>query len=142
MGKTSHKEKTPPGKFMVTTPKNPLINNQTVTSMRNLTITLTYPKIPTYNWTFVSIPNWTWSCTSLLSFVAQISNLWLTPLYGFRYVTNFSNLNDCSWLQSYSLHKRWRSRNTWLQNLKAYKHSSFRSLFSYLMTIKINLIYD
>ena len=68
--------KTPWDEFKVTTPKNLLINNQAVTSMRNLT--LTYPKIPTYSWTFAPIPNWTWSCSSLLSFDAQISNLWLT----------------------------------------------------------------
>ena len=33
MGKNSHKAKTPPGEFKVTTPKNLLINNQTVTSI-------------------------------------------------------------------------------------------------------------
>ena len=49
MGKTSHKAKTPPGDFKITTPKNTLINNQTVTSIKNLTTTLVYPKIPTYS---------------------------------------------------------------------------------------------
>ena len=49
MGKTSHKAKTPPDEFKTTTLKNPLINNQAVTSMRNLTTTLSYPKIPTYS---------------------------------------------------------------------------------------------
>jgi len=77
MGKTSYKAKTPPGDFKVTISKNQLINNQTITNIRNLTTTLTYPKIPTYSWTFTSIPNWTWSCSSILSFIAQISNLWL-----------------------------------------------------------------
>ena len=37
MGKTSHKEKTLLSDFKVTTPKNPLINNQAVISIRNLT---------------------------------------------------------------------------------------------------------
>ena len=37
MGKTSHKAKTPPGEFKVTTLKNLLINNQEVTSIKNLT---------------------------------------------------------------------------------------------------------
>ena len=78
MGKTSRKAKTPLGDFKVITPKNPLINNQAITSIRNLTTTLAYSKIPTYSWTFTSIPNWTWYCSSLLSLVAQISNLWLT----------------------------------------------------------------
>ena len=78
MGKTFCKEKTSPGEFRVTTPKNPLINSQAVTSIRNLTTILAYPKILTYSWTFALIPNWTWSYSSLFSFDAQISNLWLT----------------------------------------------------------------
>ena len=49
MGKTFRKAKTPPSEFKVTTPKNPLINNQAVKSMRNLTTTLAYPNIPIYN---------------------------------------------------------------------------------------------
>ena len=57
MGKTFRKAKTPPSEFKVTTPKNPLINNQAVKSMRNLTTTLAYPNIPTYNWTFSLIIN-------------------------------------------------------------------------------------
>ena len=45
MGKTT-KAKTPPGDFKVTTPKNSLINNQAITSKRNLT---NYPwPIPNY----------------------------------------------------------------------------------------------
>lgn len=78
MEKTSRKAKIPPDDFKVTTPKNPLINNQTVISMRNFTTSLAYSKMPTYNWIFALIPNWTWSCSSILSFDAQISNLWLT----------------------------------------------------------------
>ena len=76
--KTSCKLKTLSSDFNVTISKNPPINNQAVTSIRNLTTTLGYPKIPTYSWTFVSILNWTWSCSSFLSLDAQISNLWLT----------------------------------------------------------------
>ena len=49
MGKTFREVKTPPGEFKVTTPKNPLINNQAVTSMRNLTTTLAYFKIPAHS---------------------------------------------------------------------------------------------
>ena len=78
MGKTSRKEKTPLDDFKVTTPKNLLINNQAVTSIKSFTITLAYPKISTYSWTITLIPNWTWSCSSLLFLDAQISNLWLT----------------------------------------------------------------
>jgi len=49
MGKTSRKAKIPPDEFKVTTLKNLLINNQVVTSMRNITTTLAYPNILTYN---------------------------------------------------------------------------------------------
>ena len=98
MGKTFRKTKIPLREFKVTILKNPLINNQTVISMKNLTTTLAYHKIPTYSWTFTSIPNWTWSCSSILSFDAQIFNLWVIPLHGSQYVTNFNNLNDCCWL--------------------------------------------
>ena len=124
IGKTSCKAKNPPGEFKVTTFKNPLINNQAVTSMRNLTTTLVYPEIQTYSWIFASILNWPWSCSRLLYF-AQISNLWLTPLHGSQYMTKSSNLIDCCWLQSSSLHKRLRLWSTWLQNSKTYKRSSF-----------------
>ena len=124
MRKTFHKAKTQSDEFKVTTSKDPLTNNQAVTSMKNLTTTLSYPKIPTYSWTFASIPNWTWSCSRLLCF-AQISNLWLAPLHGSQYVINSSNLIDCCWLQNSLLHKRWRSGSNWLQNPKAYKRSSF-----------------
>ena len=78
MGKTSHKEKTLLSDFKVTTPKNPLINNQAVTSIRNLT---NYPGLSrntNLQLNFAPIPNWTWSCCSVLSLDAQISNLWLT----------------------------------------------------------------
>ena len=78
MGKTSYRVKILLGDFKITIPKNLLINNQAVTRIKNLTTTLAYLKILTYSWTFTSIPNWTWSCGSLLSFDAQISNLWLT----------------------------------------------------------------
>ena len=148
MGKTFRKTKIPPSEFKVTTPKNPLINNQAVTSMRNLTTTLTYPNIPTYNWTFVPILNWTWSYSSLLFFDAQITNLWLTHLHGSQYMTNSSNLNDCCWLQISSLHQQWKSGSTWLQNPMVYNRSSFSqkklnswALYPCVMILKINLIY-
>ena len=44
----TNRKNLPPGEFEVTTLKNPLLNNQAVTSIRNLTTTLAYPKIPTY----------------------------------------------------------------------------------------------
>ena len=64
---------------ILTTPKNPLINNQAVTSIKNLTNYLCLSQNTNlqlnlrFNTQFK-----TWSCSSLLSFDAQISNLWLT----------------------------------------------------------------
>ena len=49
MGKTFRMAKTPSGDFKVTIPKNPLINDQAVICIRNLTTTLVYPKISTYS---------------------------------------------------------------------------------------------
>ena len=49
MKKTSRKAKTPLGDFKVTTPKNPLINNQAVTSIKNPITTLVNPEIPIYS---------------------------------------------------------------------------------------------
>ena len=46
MEKTSRKAKTRPGEFKVTTPKNPLINNQAISRIKNLITILSYPKIP------------------------------------------------------------------------------------------------
>ena len=43
------KQKPPPSEFKVITLKNPLINNQAVKSMRNITTNLAYPKISTYS---------------------------------------------------------------------------------------------
>ena len=115
-GKNFLQGKNPPDEFKVITLKNPLINNQAITSMRNLTTILAYSKISTYSWTFAPIPHWTWSYSSLLSFDTQISNLLLTPLHGSQYMTNSNNLNEFCWLQNSSLRKWWRSRSTWLQN--------------------------
>ena len=75
------------GNFKTITLKNPLINNQAVTSIKNLTTILVYPEILTYSCTFAPIPNLTWSCSSLLSLDAHISNLWLTLC-----------TNPCIWL--------------------------------------------
>ena len=50
---------------------------QTVTSIRNLTTILVYPKIPTYNWTFTPIPNWTWSCRDFFFYAWILVCVWL-----------------------------------------------------------------
>ena len=63
-------------------------------------------------------------------------NIWTPPfLDGYWYVTNqwcmapsmwlTHQLEEDCWLQSSLLHQQWRSRNIWLQNPKAQRHSSF-----------------
>ena len=60
-GKNLSQGKTPPCEFKGTTPKNPLINNQTVTSMKNLITMLAYPKIPTVGLHFIAQAQIIWS---------------------------------------------------------------------------------
>ena len=112
--------------FKVTTPKNLLINNQVITSIRNLT---NYPSpISKYQLTVEPSPQYPIGLDLVVAFFpldAQTSNLWLTFYTDPKYVTNSSNLNKCCWLQSSSLHQKWRSGSTQLQNSMAYKCSSF-----------------
>jgi len=75
MRKISCKAKTPPNEFQVTTPKNPLIKIQVVTSIMNLITTLNYPKLPIYSWSFTPISNWTWSCRDF--FHRMDPSMWL-----------------------------------------------------------------
>ena len=57
MGKTFYKAKTPRMIFMSSLPR--ITNqNQEITSIRNLTQNLTYPKVPTYSRILTLISNW------------------------------------------------------------------------------------
>ena len=64
--------KTPPDDFQVTTPKTPLLSQQTVTS-KGIPSTL-----PTYSWNFTPIPNWTCSVVTVPLFDARLPSTWLT----------------------------------------------------------------
>ena len=64
--------KTPPGDFQVTTPKNPLLSQQAVTS-KGIPSTL-----PTYSWTLTPIPNWTCSVVTVPLSDAWLPSTWLT----------------------------------------------------------------
>ena len=124
--------------FKVTIPKNLLINNQAITSIRNFT---KYPwPISKYQLTVELSPQCPIGLDLVVAFFsldAQTSNLWLTFYTDPKYVTNSSNLNRC-WLQSSSLHKKWKFGSTRLQNPMAYKRSSFsqenKSSFGLAMT--------
>ena len=64
--------KTPPGDFQVTTPKTPLLSQQTVTS-KGIPSTL-----PTYSWTFNPIPNWTCFVVTVSLYDVWLLSTWLT----------------------------------------------------------------
>ena len=70
--------KTLPDNFKVTTPKNLLINNQAVTSIRNLTNYLGLSWNTNLGLNLCSNTQLDLSCSNLLFFDAQTSNLWLT----------------------------------------------------------------
>ena len=97
------REKPPTKWFQITTPKNPLIKNQMVTSIRNLTTTLDFPKIPTYSWTFTPIPNWTWSCRDYFLYVWIPVRVW--------FPSNSLFVVRCK-VVHFKTH--WRSGSTWL----------------------------
>ena len=96
--------------FLDTTPKNPLINNQAVTNIRNLTTTLADPKITIYNRTFIPIPNWTWYYRDF--FLCTNPSTWLTS-------QQLMFVVGCKVLH---FNTRWRFGSTWLQNPKAHKN--------------------
>ena len=64
--------KTPPSDFKVTTPENPLLLNQAVTS-KGISVL-----ISTYSWTLTPIPNWTCSIVTISHFQCTAPSTWLT----------------------------------------------------------------
>ena len=110
-GKTSHKAKTSSSDFQITTPKNPLIKNQGVTSIRNLTTILVYPKISAYSWAFTPISNWTWSYRDFFLYTNLSTRL------------NFQQLMFVVRCKVLYFNTRWRFGSTWLQNPKVYKNT-------------------
>ena len=71
MGKT-YTAKIPLGDFKVTTPKNPLLPKQTVTSKEISHL------ISTYSWTITPILNWTCSVITISHFQCTALSTWLT----------------------------------------------------------------
>ena len=119
IGKT-YTTKTSSSDFKVTTPENPLLSQQVVTSKEIL--------IPYTNLQLNPYPN-----TQLdlfyndnLSFQCTAPNTWLTNLMcGFQYTAYTPTWEGC-WLQSSSVHQHDEDHETpWLQNPTVYKHSSF-----------------
>ena len=111
--------KTPPGYFQVTTPKTPLLSQQTVTS-KGISSTL-----PTYSWTLTPIPNWTCSIITVLLSDTRLPSTWLTVVW--IPVRDFNNTNweDC-WLQNSSVHPHDKDQeDAWLQNPMVQRHKKF-----------------
>ena len=108
MGKTS-KAKTPPGEFKVTTPENPLLSQQVVTS-KGISVPYTNLQLNSYPNTQLDL-----FCSDNLSF----------SMHDSKYVTNTPTWERC-WLQSSSIHPHDEDHEgSWSQNPTAYKHNSF-----------------
>ena len=93
IGKTT-KAKTSPGDFKVTTPNNPLLSQQAITSKE---ILVPYTNL---QWTFTPIPNWTCSIVTISYFQYTAPNTWLT-----------TNLRRMLVAKFFSSSTRWRSRS-------------------------------
>ena len=86
-------------------------HEQAIISIKNLTTTLNYLKIPTYNLIFTPIPNWNWSCRDFFLYAWILVRVWLP-----------SNLLIVIGYKVLHFKARWRSESTWLQNPKVHKN--------------------
>ena len=118
MGKTNT-AKTPPSDFKVTTPKNPLLSQQVVTSKRIL-VPYTNLQLNPYPYTQLDL-----FCSDNFSFWCTAPGTWLT---------NYANPNtqlqsptrEGCWLQSFLVHPNDEDQeDVWSQNPMGYKHSNF-----------------
>ena len=110
--------KIPPGDFKVTTPKNPLLSKQAMTS-KGILVSSTNLQLNSYPNTQLDL-----FCSDNLSFQCMAPSTWLT------------NCADPSSRLNHQLEKNvgckifqfitwWRSKTPWSQNPTVYKHSSF-----------------
>ena len=112
--------KTPPSDFKVTTPENPLLSQQTVTS-KGIPVPYTNLQLNLYPNTQLNL-----FCSDNLSFQCTASNTWLTNLMrGSQYVAYTSTWERC-WLESSPIHPHNEDHEVpWLQNPIVYKHNNF-----------------
>ena len=96
MGKT-HTAKIPPGDFKVTTPKNPLLSKQAVTS-KGITVPYTNLQLNPYPNTQLDL-----FCTDNISFSIHGSQYVTNQLRRSQYAT-WSPTREGYWLQSSSIH--------------------------------------
>ena len=111
--------KIPPSNFMVTTPKNPLLSQQTVIC-KWISVPYTNLQLNLYPNTQLDL-----FCSENLSFWCTAPSTWLT---------NFANSStrletltrESCWLRNSSVHlDNEDQENTWLQNPTVHKHSNF-----------------
>ena len=119
MEKTS-KAKIPPDEFKVTTPENPLLSKQVVTS-KGISIPYTNLQLNPYPNTQLDL-----LCSDNLSFSMHGSQYMTNQsMHGSKYMTNTPTWEGY-WLQSSSVHQHVEDHETpWLQNPTTYKRSSF-----------------
>ena len=119
MGKT-YMAKTPSGDFKVTTPENPLLSKQVITSKEILvpSTNLQLNPYPDNQLDLVYSDNLTFSMHNSQYITNQ-------SMHRSKYMTNTPTWEGC-WLQSSSAHPHDEDQKApWLQNPTAYKRSSF-----------------
>ena len=111
------KAKTPPGDFKVTIPKNPLVNNQTITSKMNLT---NYPwSIPNYQPTVkfsLQYPIRLDFVMALFSFNARNPVRDSSIIHRSQYMTNSNNLKKVASCKALHFMQNKDQEAPWLQN--------------------------
>ena len=116
----NHQGKIPPCEFKVTTPENPLLSKQVVTSKR-IPISYTNLQLNSYPNTQLDL-----FCSDNLSF-SMHSSYYVTnqSMNRSKYMTNTPTWEGC-WLQSSSVHQQDKDHETlWLENPTTYKRSNF-----------------
>ena len=119
MGKT-YTAKILSGNFKVTTPENPLLSKQALSS-KGISVSYTNIQLNPYPNTQLDL-----FCSDNISF----------SMHGFEYVTNqfdapillrglLTNLKKMLAVKFFNLSHDEDHKNSWLQNRKVYKHSSF-----------------
>ena len=103
--KTS-KAKTPPSDFKVTTPKNPLLSQQAVTS-KGISVLYTNLQLNPYPNTQLDL-----FCSNNLSFQCMAPSTWLTNRYMNPSTWLTSNLRRMLAAKFFSSSTRWRSQNS------------------------------
>ena len=119
MGKT-YTAKIPSSDFKVTTPENPLLSKQVVTS-KGISVPYTNLQLNPYPNTQLDL-----FYSDNLSFQCMALNTWLTnSMHRSQYMAYTSTWERC-WLQSSSIHPHDENHEApWLQNPMVYKHNSF-----------------